>query len=269
MRTCVLAALLCIVLAACEGVQRLFTGQRVRSYRKGQLQFARHIQDVTSCNSSTSSQARSQHESNSPLLDALSKYKWFSQAECRKWAVASIAATPIAAVVQAAAALNSAGWCLLVVADKGDPPSAEYSMRLSTGVLLTVAMQEELAAVSPFIAQLPWRHISRKNVGYLIAILHGAHAVWDISDASLVNELSASTAAHVQWLLDECKNCSMPAQQLCDGTVLQHGVFAGTHAAYNATSDMASCSVKLQVSVIASYAIKCAVLTVLLRTCLH
>jgi hypothetical protein len=260
MRTCVLAALLCSILAASESTQRSFTGQQIRSYRKGRLQFARHIQDVSSCIiSSTTSEAHSRPESISPLLDALNKYNWFRKAECSKWAVASIAATPIAAVIQAAAAMNSAGWCLLVVADKGDPPSIEYSMRLSTGVLLTVAMQEELAAVSPFIAQLPWHHISRKNVGYLIAILHGATAVWDISDASLINELSAKTAAHVQWLLDDCKNCRMPAQQLCDSTVVQPGVFAGAHAAYNITSDLASCSVKVQVSFSTLYVTYCAV----------
>jgi hypothetical protein len=244
---CALAALLCSVLPASEGAQRTFTGQRVRSYRKERLQFARVAQDVTSCDVSSTSQTRNQPERSSPLLHVLRKHTWFTQATSRKWAVASIASTPIAAVVQAAALLDEDDWCLLVIADKGDPPSAEYSMRLSKGVLLTVAVQEQLAAVSPFIAQLPWHHISRKNVGYLIAILHGADAVWDISDANLFNELTASNTAHVQWLLDECKNCTVPAQQLCDDTVIEHSAFAGAYAAYNATSNL-SCSEPIQVS---------------------
>ncbi len=56
-------------------------------------------------------------------------------------------------------------------------------------VLLTVADQEAIAKVSPFVASVPWDHFGRKNVGYLYAIRHGAKAIFDFDDDNILYSL--------------------------------------------------------------------------------
>jgi len=49
-------------------------------------------------------------------------------------------------------------------------------------IYIDVDTQNEWARSCAFVAQLPWNHSSRKNIGYLAAIANGAEHVWDFDD---------------------------------------------------------------------------------------
>eukprot|EP00953_Heterococcus_sp_UTEX-ZZ885_P037467 19250-Heterococcus_DN1.PRE.2 len=95
----------------------------------------------------------------------------------------------------------------------------QYMPHIDKGIYLTVALQEELATVSTFIAKLPWNHISRKNVGYLIAVLHGAEAVWDFDDSIIQTEPTTTTTAisnnTMSWVTNVTAQETVTVQQLC------------------------------------------------------
>ncbi|KAG5183394.1 hypothetical protein JKP88DRAFT_130521, partial [Tribonema minus] len=115
---------------------------------------------------------------------------------CTRWAVVTTIFAPTAATK----AVDQwwPKWCLLVIADKAGPDAAEYP--LEHGIYVSVEVQQSLAKASPFIAALPWNHFGRKNVGYLIAALHGAEVVWDFDDDNVLN--AAKAAGPLSWVLD-------------------------------------------------------------------
>jgi len=67
-------------------------------------------------------------------------------------------------------------WHLVVVADKKTP--SDWS--LNNCEFLSV--ERQLALNYKIIPLLPWNHYSRKNIGYLYAIEHGAKVIYDTDD---------------------------------------------------------------------------------------
>jgi hypothetical protein len=78
----------------------------------------------------------------------------------------------------------------VVVGDRKSPP--EYKSR---AVYLSPDDQERLPFAT--LAETPWNHFGRKNLGYLYAIQHGARMIYDVDDDNqLTVPISALAALH-------------------------------------------------------------------------
>jgi hypothetical protein len=97
-----------------------------------------------------------------------------------KWAVVTTIYEPSSALDKVNLA---ADWCLLVVLDKSSKPNFRLvNQELGNVFILTVKEQDHIAAKISFVDKLPWYSFGRKNVGYLVAIAHGAKLIWDFDD---------------------------------------------------------------------------------------
>lgn len=88
------------------------------------------------------------------------------------------------------------GWCLVIVA-LTEPGAAVHKSRthfpgLAHITFLSVFEQERWAKVSPLVAAMPWNYSGRKNVGYLFAVLQGAHVVLDVGPNINIGSLTVS-----------------------------------------------------------------------------
>ncbi len=94
-----------------------------------------------------------------------------------KWIVVTTIQYPTSAVQKLA---HLPGWRLVVVADKKTPSD----WHLDNCVFLSVEDQQKL----PYriIKHLPWNHYSRKNIGYLYAIEHGASIIYETDDDNIL-----------------------------------------------------------------------------------
>jgi hypothetical protein len=90
-----------------------------------------------------------------------------------KWIVITTIHYPTPAVEKFA---NLPGWRLVVVADKKTPTD----WHLDNCDFLSVEAQQKLPY--SIIKLLPWNHYSRKNIGYLYAIEHGAQIIYETDD---------------------------------------------------------------------------------------
>ncbi|HSW74035.1 MAG TPA: STELLO glycosyltransferase family protein [Candidatus Limnocylindria bacterium] len=90
-----------------------------------------------------------------------------------KWIVVTTIQYPTPALKKLA---SLSDWRLVVVADK-KTPSDWY---LENCIFLSVQAQQELPY--KIIKFLPWNHYSRKNIGYLYAIEHGASIIYETDD---------------------------------------------------------------------------------------
>eukprot|EP00656_Telonema_subtile_P017706 TRINITY_DN19541_c0_g1_i2.p1 TRINITY_DN19541_c0_g1~~TRINITY_DN19541_c0_g1_i2.p1 ORF type:complete len:523 (-),score=44.29 TRINITY_DN19541_c0_g1_i2:48-1616(-) len=112
---------------------------------------------------------------------------------CNKWSVVTTIFEPSSAVKVAA---KRADWCIVIVADTKTPTNYLESAgldKLAGVVFLTVARQREIMdAGDAFVSAVPWGHFSRKNIGYLYAIRHGAEFIFDFDDD---NELQAHASS--------------------------------------------------------------------------
>ena len=75
------------------------------------------------------------------------------------------------------------GWCTVVVGDlKG--PEMYNGFDGKCLVYLTPAMQESLPYLS--LKFIKWNHFSRKNIGYIFAMHHGASVIYDTDDDNML-----------------------------------------------------------------------------------
>jgi hypothetical protein len=209
---CVIACLLLFVqsIAVEDATRSTETCDRVRPYPKASFLYTgvdRSFSESTCDAILKPSSKRQPSAGSSPLLELLKTYKWFTESKCSRWAVAT-AATATTEAVNAAAKWSS-DWCLIVVADKQTQLSDKYNIK--RGVHLTVAIQEKMATVSPFISKLSWNQFGRKNVGYLVAALHGAAVVWDFDDGTAVDQHPFDA------MLNRNASQAIYARQLCQG----------------------------------------------------
>jgi hypothetical protein len=139
---------------------------------------------------------------------AFSKPALVSGYNCSNWGVVTTIFEPTQAIKRVA---DMPSWCLVVVADTKTPvdymdllnnlESEGTGKNVSNDTSLTsqvnnnviffsVEMQKEWESVKgplgSFVSSLPWKHFSRKNLGYLFAILHGAEIIFDFDDDNYV-----------------------------------------------------------------------------------
>lgn len=94
-----------------------------------------------------------------------------------KWIVVTTIQHPTPALEKLA---KLDGWHLVVVADKKTP----LDWHLDNCDFLSVAHQQKL----PYniCRLLPWNHYSRKNIGYLYALEHGASIIYETDDDNIL-----------------------------------------------------------------------------------
>lgn len=130
--------------------------------------------------------------------------------QCLNWAVARTVSKPTKAIKRVA---DLPSWCLVIVADTDTPsnymdlfhelnsevigknvsndrPLTSQEQPNHNVFLFTVEMQREWEStkgpLGSFVSHIPWMHISRKNLGYLFAILHGANFIFDFDDETYI-----------------------------------------------------------------------------------
>ena len=104
---------------------------------------------------------------------------------CDNWGVLTTINPPTDAVHTLMQNERHSAWCLIVVGDT-KTPGEEYAqlMKKHAGRLYYVDADAQRAwePRSTFVANTPWKHFGRKNLGYLFAAQNGAKVIWDFDD---------------------------------------------------------------------------------------
>eukprot|EP01065_Artemidia_motanka_P022898 TRINITY_DN2715_c0_g1_i13.p1 TRINITY_DN2715_c0_g1~~TRINITY_DN2715_c0_g1_i13.p1 ORF type:complete len:506 (+),score=117.52 TRINITY_DN2715_c0_g1_i13:63-1580(+) len=95
--------------------------------------------------------------------------------QCSRWAVTTTIFPPTDLISQLS---GLKGWCTVVAGDKKGPPQDSYSL---PNVVFLDAKAQEMLPYSLF-PKLKWNHFSRKNIGFVFALAHGAQWVFDCDD---------------------------------------------------------------------------------------
>jgi hypothetical protein len=125
---------------------------------------------------------------------------------CKHWSVLTTIFEPTSAAAHQA---ELEGWCFVVVGDKSSISDSYVieSVNSSKVVFLNVAKQVELAKSYSFVDMLPWKSFTRKNIGYLYAIINHAESIWDFDDDNLListgKEFSVPTMGVVDYSKDD------------------------------------------------------------------
>ena len=101
---------------------------------------------------------------------------------CERWAVVTTIYKASAAVRKVA---RDPAWCLVVIGDKNSPEKAEYMTDVgpTAGKHCLFLWPDNQERIFPLLSRVvPWNDFSRKNIGYLYAIKHGAQWIWDVDD---------------------------------------------------------------------------------------
>jgi hypothetical protein len=123
---------------------------------------------------------------------------------CKRWAVVTTTSNPTKGIKRF---LDMPSWCLVIVADQDTPLEfmekfgeqylQEKYQQVKDGsqgdrgnlekiFFLSREKQMEWEKVEgsfgAFVRSMPWDHLSRKNVGYVFALLHGAEYIFDFDD---------------------------------------------------------------------------------------
>lgn len=122
---------------------------------------------------------------------------------CHRWGVVTTIFDPNEAITRVT---DMPSWCLVIVPDTKTP--LDYMDKLETLLLqqrttsttatimkenifyFSIDKQKEWEEVEgpfgTFVQLIPWKHFSRKNIGYLFAILHGAKYIFDFDDDNFI-----------------------------------------------------------------------------------
>ena len=148
--------------------------------------------------------------------------------KCTKWGVITTIFDPTLAIKRVA---DLTSWCAVVVADTKTPTdymqklgnlylipasnTTNYTTSSADGIGITngteaqsvnidnvyffsVEKQKEWekldGPVGAFASSIPWKHFSRKNLGYLFAILHGADYIFDFDDDNFIKMETSSAS---------------------------------------------------------------------------
>jgi len=139
---------------------------------------------------------------------AFSKPELVAGYNCSNWGVVTTIFEPTKAIKRVA---DMPSWCLVIVADTKTPTDymellnvlesegtgtnnasndTSATSQLDNVIFFSVDMQKEWESVKgplgSFVSSLPWKHFSRKNLGFLFAILHGAEIIFDFDDDNYV-----------------------------------------------------------------------------------
>ena len=198
---------------------KLFTGEKGRIFPNSErryMNFTRQHQNHESANSDT----------------------------CNKWNVVTTIFFPSEAIKRA---VQVPGWCTVIVADTKTPDNyvelgGLKNMETVLHFLSVKDQQEWLSkemsassAVGRFLKAIPYKHFSRKNIGYLYAIINGAKIIFDFDDdnllpknsvGSVVGPLLAASVEEENWhTLPSCRVASV------NGNTLNHHHLMGATVA--------------------------------------
>jgi hypothetical protein len=126
---------------------------------------------------------------------------------CKKWSVVTTifeVSEAIRRVASLSAESNSQlkddFWCTVIVADKSTPKDYLHSLLQDLTVdefkIHFLSVEDQLnwakgqgalqSDASKFVSNIPWKHFSRKNIGYLYAIKKGAQVIFDFDDDNIL-----------------------------------------------------------------------------------
>jgi hypothetical protein len=94
----------------------------------------------------------------------------------KKFAVMTSIFTPTKAVEKLAGMKN---WQLVMVGDKKTPENWQYDN------VCYISPSDQMEMSSALVNKLPWNHYSRKMIGYLFAMQHGADIIADVDDDNI------------------------------------------------------------------------------------
>ena len=97
---------------------------------------------------------------------------------CTQWGVVITKVKP-SKVIKLVSQL--AGWCLVVVADSTTPKNFMAKLNYHKRTVYLGTEQQASMGIA-FVGKVPWDSYSRKNIGYLYAIQHGAEVILDFDD---------------------------------------------------------------------------------------
>jgi hypothetical protein len=104
---------------------------------------------------------------------------------CKTWAVVTTISAATTTVRQLERLANASRLCLVVVGDRKTPASF---MLVGNNTVYLSSEDQEAKLPYAIVNNLPWSHFGRKIIGYMFAIHHGAHRVYDTDDD---NEIAA------------------------------------------------------------------------------
>ena len=164
---------------------------------------------------------------------------------CTKWGVVTTIFNPTTAIVRLSRSLS---WCVVIVPDLKTPTnymemlhamlSANNSGSNNTHAMSTnyhsrvfyfsiekqKKWQNAAGPLGSFAKSIPWEHFSRKNLGYLYAIVHGAHFIFDFDDD---NQIKVDENGFPLEFLPECDDISQ--MKLANVSVVVQGASAFNH----------------------------------------
>ena len=104
---------------------------------------------------------------------------------CAKWAV-------VTTIYKASDSVRHVArdpiWCLVIVGDKNSPSKFEYMADIGPvgGKTVLYLSPDDQERIFPLLSRvIPWNNMSRKNIGYMYAIKHGAEMIWDFDDDNM------------------------------------------------------------------------------------
>jgi len=169
-----------------------------------------------------------------------------TQIQCHRWGVVTTIFEPSEAIRRAVRLRN---WCIVIVADEKSVDGADYMEATGwSGVdvdgrgsplVVYLSMDQQAKMQSAFVSAMPRNSFARKNVGYLYAVLRGAHFVWDFDDDNQLNFWSDGVLQSASGILNTISLDSIvdmlttqPAEGLSgtvsDVSVTEVGEFAET-----------------------------------------
>ena len=120
---------------------------------------------------------------------------------CERWAVVATASVTSEAIRRQS---RLVGWCLVMVVESDNICQEWRSARGGNEVVTCLSPKKLEEMKHPFANILPKSKsdVTRKNVGYLYAIQHGAQVVWDFDDHSLMKFWMPGAAPDSSLLID-------------------------------------------------------------------
>lgn len=88
--------------------------------------------------------------------------------------------------------LLSSRWCGVFVGDRKSPPSSTWRKTFPGDKLVFLDVQAQMDLPYSINKLLPFDHFSRKNIGYMYAIHHGAKEIYDGDDDNVFTDLDSS-----------------------------------------------------------------------------
>lgn len=81
-------------------------------------------------------------------------------------------------------------YCIIVIGDLKTPDYFYSNLKNPRLLFLNSSVQKKISENDDFMSKLPWNSFARKNIGYIVAIIAKAKAIWDMDDDNIINSKS-------------------------------------------------------------------------------